>query len=146
MENLQARTSEQMSYSESIYVPIYTDVYHIDQSRLFPLTVTLSLRNTSVKDTVFVFDVDYFNSQGKLIKEHIDEQSMLVLGPLESYDLVIEKLTFKGDTGANYLVKYGQKNGTENMLVQALMINTSGQQGLSFITNGIRIESEEIQL
>ncbi len=140
MDSLEARTSDQMNYNESIYVPIYTDVYHIDQSKLFPLTVTLSLRNTSLSDSVYIFKADYYNSKGQLIKQHVDDHLMLALGPLESYDLVIDKMTYKGDTGANYIVNYGQKSGESNMIVQALMINTSGQQGLSFITNGIVIE------
>lgn len=140
MDNLEECTSDSLKYTETIYIPIYTDVYHIDQSKLFPLTVTLSLRNTSLSDSVYVLKADYYNSKGHLIKEHIADQLMLALGPLESYDLVIDKMTYKGDTGANYIVKYGQKNGESNMIVQALMINTSGQQGLSFITEGIVID------
>lgn len=136
MEQLQALHTEDASYKERIYVPVYTDVFHIDQSKLFPLTVTLSLRNTSLKDTVYIYKVDYYNSMGKAIKQHIADKQMLALSPLESYDLVINKKTFSGDTGANFIVDWGRTCGNGQLMVQALMINTSGQQGLSFITDG----------
>ncbi|MCU4175777.1 DUF3124 domain-containing protein [Carboxylicivirga sp. N1Y90] len=136
MDQLQALHAEDAIYKERIYVPVYTDVFHIDQSKLFPLTVTLSLRNTSINDTIYIYNVDYYNSKGKAIKQHIGDNSMLSLSPLESYDLVINKKTFSGDTGANFIVDWGRTCGSGQLMVQALMINTSGQQGLSFITDG----------
>lgn len=136
MEQLQAQHEEESSYKESIYVPVYTDVFHIDQSKLFPLTVTLSLRNTSLNDTIYIYNVDYYDSKGIAIKKHIGDTQMLPLSPLESYDLVINKKTFSGDTGANFIVDWGRTCGSGKLMVQALMINTSGQQGLSFITDG----------
>nr|WP_321450445.1 DUF3124 domain-containing protein [uncultured Carboxylicivirga sp.] len=144
-ENLVELDTCDISYLETIYVPVYTDVYHVDQSRLFPLTVTLSLRNTSLKDTICVQKVDYYNSDGKLVKKHIKDDKMLLLEPLESYELVIDKMTYTGDTGANFIVEWGGKTNNSSMLVQALMINTSGQQGLSFITEGKTINSKTIK-
>jgi len=145
IENLVPLDTAEVSYIETIYIPVYTDVYHVDQSRLFPLTVTLSLRNTNLEDTIYVTQVDYFNSDGKLVKKHINETSMLMLEPLESYELVIDKMTYSGDTGANFIIKWGGKNEENSMMVQAVMINTSGQQGLSFITEGKIIDSKTLE-
>nr|WP_321407750.1 DUF3124 domain-containing protein [uncultured Carboxylicivirga sp.] len=142
IENLVDANTSHIFYSETVYVPVYTDVYHVDQSRLFPLTVTLSLRNTSLTDTIAVQKVDYYNSDGKLVKKHIAEDKMLLLEPMESYELVIDKMTYTGDTGANFIVEWGGKTNINSMLIQALMINTSGQQGLSFITEGRIIKSQ----
>ena len=140
MENLQVRHQLFNNHTQNIYVPVYTDVFHIDQSKLFPLTVTLSMRNTSMTDSVYVYQVDYHNSKGERLKQHIPESKMLVLAPLESYDLVINKMTYSGDTGANFILNWGKMQGKGGLFVQAVMINTSGQQGLSFITDGVIID------
>lgn len=145
MENLIERHFLSHSHMETVYVPIYTDVYHIDQSKLFPLTVTLSLRNTSLTDTINIYTVNYYNSEGNQIKQHIKESFMLQLKPLESYELVIDKMTYSGDTGANFIIEYSSPENLSPLLVQALMINTSGQQGLSFITEGKIIKSKSIK-
>lgn len=136
MENLAKHDLSGKSFHETVYVPVYTDVYHVDQSRLFPLTITLSLRNTSLSDTLYIYKVNYHNSNGQEIKQHIKDDDMLILNPLKSYELVIDKKTYSGDTGANFIVKYAGNKAENHLLVQALMISTSGQQGLSFITTG----------
>ncbi len=144
IEGLESRSTNIVSYMTTVYIPVYTDVFHIDQSKLFPLTITLSLRNTSQTDTIKIFKVNYYNSEGTLVNQHIDNTSMLRLKPLQSYELVIDKMTYTGDTGANYIVEYGSASEQSDLLVQALMINTSGQQGLSFITEGKVIKSTQI--
>ena len=70
---------------------------------------------------------------------------MLQLKPLESFELVIDKMTYSGDTGANFIIEYSSPENLSPLLVQALMINTSGQQGLSFITEGKIIKSKPIK-
>jgi len=66
---------------------------------------------------------------------------MLTLAPLETYDLVINNKQFQGGTGANFIVEWGRTSQKAKLLVQAVMVSTSGQQGLSFITEGHVIES-----
>ena len=52
MEGIQQLHNKETFYREKVYLPVYADIYHADQSRLFPLTATISLRNTNVKDSV----------------------------------------------------------------------------------------------
>ena len=145
IDDLTEVSFDKTTYTETIYVPVYTDVYHLDQSRLFPLTITLSMRNTSLTDTISVYTLDYYNSEGNLKKKHIEDSKMLQLHPLQSYELVIKKTTYTGDTGANFIVEWGGEKEKSSLLTQALMINTSGQQGLSFITEGKIIDSKTIK-
>ncbi len=133
------------SYKETLYVPIYRDVYHIDQLRLLPLTTTLSLRNMGITDSVYIYCVDHYNTQGKKIRQYMDDKSMLTLGPLESYDLVVVKKDKQGGTGDNFIVQWGRTTGDSQLLVEALMINTTGSQGLSVITEGKIIHQEYLK-
>jgi len=142
MEGCQQCHHKKINYKEQVYLPVYADVYHIDQSRLFPLTATISLRNTSITDSVFVDQLNYYNTKGKILKKFIKAEMMLALGPLETYDLVINNKQYQGGTGANFIVEWGRTKGNAHLLVQAVMVSTSGQQGLSFITEGHIINSE----
>jgi len=141
MEGIQHLHNKKIVYREIVYLPVYADIYHTDQSRLFPLTATISLRNTNVKDSVYIYQLNYYNTKGEILKEFMQPNMMLALAPLETYDLVINNKQFQGGTGANFIVEWGRTSQNAKLLVQAVMVSTSGQQGLSFITEGHVIES-----
>ena len=56
---------------ETVYIPIYSDIYHVDARKKILLTSTMSIRNTSTEEKIFVETVEYHNSQGKLLREYI---------------------------------------------------------------------------
>jgi Protein of unknown function (DUF3124) len=125
--------SLQMDYLQTEYVPVYSDIYHRSGTLRFNLTVTLSVRNTSMNDSVFIFSTTYYDSVGKKLKEYVD--SSILLAPLESIEFVVDEKEMEGGAGANFIVSWGTKNYSDQLLIQAVMIGTYGQQGISFITN-----------
>jgi len=65
----------------------------------------------------------------------------LILPPMQSIDYVIDRDDTSGGTGANFIVTWGAHRDTKPMF-QAVMIGTTGQHGLSFVTNGISIKQQ----
>lgn len=124
----------QHPYKDTVYIPIYSDIYSESRLRSTLLTATLSIRSTSLEDTTYVNNIDYYNTNGELVKSFIDKT--LILAPMQSIDYVIEKDDTSGGVGANFIVIWGAENNTAP-LFQAVMIGTSGQHGLSFVTNGV---------
>jgi hypothetical protein len=120
-----------------VYVPIYSDIYHKDGSKRILLTATLSIRNTDLHDTLYLFSIDYYNSEGDHIKNYL--QDPLQVKPMESLEFIVEESEKKGGAGANFLVHYGGKYNLNHPVIQAVMIGTSGQQGLSFTTDAVDI-------
>ncbi|MBN2213700.1 MAG: DUF3124 domain-containing protein [Bacteroidales bacterium] len=120
-------------------MPIYSDIYHIDGHRRFLLTSTLSIRSTTQKDSLFVFNIDCYDSKGNLLCVYID--SALILRPLESLEFVVEYDEKQGGAGANFIVNWGSYTDVSNPCIQAVMISTHGQQGVSFVTDGINLEN-----
>ena len=53
--------------------------------------------------------------------------------------IYIDELDIEGGTGANFLFDWKIKPTSNEPLFEGVMISTSGQQGLSFTTQGIRI-------
>ena len=124
--------------TEPVYSPIYSDIYYVDSKHTFSLTATLSIRNTSFKDSIYVFTIDYYNSGGEKVRRYND--STLLVKPMESVEFVVENKDDTGGVGANFVVEWGAKPGAQKPYFQGVMIGTTGQQGISFTTEGIVIQ------
>lgn len=123
---------------EQVYIPIYSDIYYVDSKHTFSLTATLSIRNTSFKDSIYVFSIDYYNSAGQKVRRY--NESTLLLKPMESVEFVVENKDDTGGVGANFVVEWGARLGAQKPFFQGIMIGTTGQQGISFTTEGIVVE------
>lgn len=126
---------------EKVYVPIYSDIYHVSGERRFLLTATLSIRNTSLHEIMFVNGVDYYDSAGNLIKKYLSKT--IFLKPLESVEFVVESSEEKGGAGANFIVEWGTNALALQPVIQAVMIGTGSQQGISFATESVTIEQKK---
>lgn len=124
-------------FKAEVYVPIYSDIYSKNRNTKILLTATLSIRNTSKKDSLFINTIDYYNTEGTLVRNYIT--SPIFLKPLETIDYVIEEEDAEGGSGANFLIDWGAKNKVTPVF-QAVMIGMIGQHAFSFTTNGTTIE------
>ena len=129
---------DKLMFNQKVYVPIYSDIYYRDSRHTFSLTATLSIRNTSFNDSIYVFAIDYYNSKGDKVRRY--NQSSLLLKPMESIEFVVEDKDDKGGVGANFVVDWGSREGALSPFIQGVMIGTTGQQGISFTTEGIVIK------
>ena len=124
--------------TELVYVPIYSDIYYLDSKHTFSLTATLSIRNTSFKDSIYLFSIDYYNSGGQKVRRY--NESTLLVKPMESVEFVVENKDDTGGVGANFVVEWGAKPGAQKPYFQGVMIGTTSQQGISFTTSGIVVQ------
>ena len=131
-----ANTISNDSLKRQVYVPIYSDIYNQTRDTRTLLTATLSIRNTSLKDSLFVSKIDYYNTEGDLVRSYID--SPIYLTPMESIDYVIEQQDTSGGSGANFMIDWYSKRKL-NPLFQAVMVGGLGAQAFSFTTEGIEI-------
>jgi len=127
-----------MPYQEDIYVPIYSDIYVESTNPKALLAATLSIRNTSYEDTLYISKIDYFNTEGDLVKNYLE--SMIRLPPMGTVNYVIERDDDTGGTGANFMVSLSAKNEAIQPLIQAVMIGHIGNIGFSFATDGYSIK------
>lgn len=132
-----ALTTSDKKYEDIIYVPIYSDIYvdKVNQSAL--LSATLSIRNTSFSDSLFISKIDYYNTIGSLVRSYVDQP--IVLSPMATINYVIEKEDDAGGHGANFIVQLNSDNDVKP-LIQAIMIGENGNIGFSFLTDGYSIK------
>ncbi len=122
------------NYGEIIYVPIYSSIFHYKDLRTYDLSATLSIHNVDMENSIRLTKVDYYNTDGELIKNFASEG--LELKPFQTVHFLIEEDDTSGGTGANFLVEWVSDSEVCSPLVEAVMISTSGQQGISFTTTG----------
>lgn len=121
----------------SSYLPVYAQIYEWSEHNTYNLTTTVSIRNTSPKDTLFLLKANYHNTQGKLLRAYI--QQPIFIAPLETLEIVLPEQDKEGGTGANFVFDWASPSADLAPLFEAVMISTTGQQGLSFTTSGHRI-------
>jgi hypothetical protein len=95
------------------------------------------MRNTNRADTIFIEKAEYFDTKGRSIRTYFNKP--IYLAPMETVEIVIDELDKEGGTGANFIFDWKIKPTSNEPLFEGIMISTSGQQGLSFTTQGKRI-------
>lgn len=128
------------SFRDTVYVPVYSDIYSGSRNMKYDLTATLSIRNTSLTDSIFLEKIDYYNNDGLLVRSYVE--GVLLLKPMQSVQYVIEKDDQEGGTGANFIVCWGANQDQLHPVMQGVMISTEGQQGISFLTEGVSISKK----
>jgi hypothetical protein len=124
---------------QKVYVPIYSHIYTWEQSRTINLTVTLSVRNTDLSSPIILASIHYYDSNGKLIRKYLEQP--VELGPLASTRFVVDQEDTSGGSGAAFVVEWVSQKAVSVPVIEAVMINTSGNQGISFISSGRVISS-----
>ena len=130
-----------LSKGQRVYVPAYSHIYSGNKERPFLLTVTLSIRNIDPKRQIIITVVDYYETQGKLLKNYIDKP--ITLKPLESLRYIIPEKDKSGGSGANFIVEWRAEKVVNPPIIESVMIGTQSSQGVSFISRGREIIPSE---
>lgn len=129
-----AQDAKILSKGQSIYVPAYSHIYWGNHETPFLLSVTLSIRNIDPYHSMQIVVVDYYETQGKLLRKFLDKP--VSLGPLESLRYVINEKDKSGGSGANFIVEWKSEKPVNPPIIESIMIGTQNQQGLSFTSRG----------
>lgn len=129
--------SIETSFKDTVYIPIYSDIYSKTISNKYNLTATLSIRNTSLFDSIYIEVIDYYNTKGDLVRSYL--KKAISLKPLETIEYVIEEEDTEGGTGANFIVNWGSNAPGVKPIFQGVMVSVLGQKSFAFTTHGTSI-------
>ena len=122
----------------STYLSVYSEIYSNTEKRTHALTVTVSIRNISSDKSIYLSKADYFNTHGELLTSYL--KNPIEVLPLETIEIVIDKSQTHGGTGGNFIFDWSKDSTTASPIFESVMISTSGQQGISFTSQGVEIE------
>ena len=135
VSQVQAAGNPELSKGQTLYVAAYSHIYIGHKGTQYNLTITLSIRNIDPSNPITITKVDYFETQGKLLKNLITEPVMLKA--LESTRFIIPPQKKEaGGSGANFIVKWESKKISNPPIIESIMIGTQSQQGISFTSRG----------
>lgn len=126
---------------QTVYVPVYSHIYqHSNRNPVLNLSATLSIRNTDLVNPIVIRSVRYYDDHGELIKTYLEQP--VELPRLGSIDYLVETEDTRGGLGANFIVEWVAETSVSEPVIEALMLNTSGNQGISFISLGRVIQRQ----
>lgn len=129
----------------TVYVPVYSNIYlGLDiRQQVVELAATVSIRNVSARYPIVLNFVRYYDSGGKLVREHLDGPGEL--GPLATVEFVVQRADTAGGPGANFLVQWMGQSDVDEPLIEAVMIGQSGNAGISFTSAGRVVKNEPMK-
>ena len=138
-----AYASEDVSKSSGqvVYAPIYSHIYHSGGQNRLDLSANLSVRNADMENTIELVSVDYYDSDGKLVKRYLDDSKKLM--PLASEFFFVTQSDASGGWGANFIVKWTSTKPVNPPIIESLMSGWSGTHAYSFVSPGRVIESSD---
>ena len=130
-----------LATGETIYVPIYSNVFSGPRKAPVQLAAMLSIRNTDPKHALTLIRVDYYDNDGRLIERYLARQT--VLAPLASTHFYVKEYDTRGGPGANFIVTWQAGRTINRPIIQGIMLGLASGQGLSFVCPGQPIHDWE---
>lgn len=142
---LPAMAAEELSNGQTLYLPVYSQIWHGDRvsdgnPSQHLVSALISIRNTSLKTPIRLFSARYYSTEGKLLKEYIPKP--LVVGAMGTIELFVERKESEGGSGANFVIQWDSAVSTNPPIVEAVHSDIrSGSYALTFITTARPIQA-----
>jgi hypothetical protein len=130
--------SEALSKGQTVYVSVYSNILTAPRGIPFSLEATLIIRNTDMTNALKVTTADFYDTEGKVIKQFL--KTAMVLQPLETKYIYLPEKGTEGGLGANFIVRWSAERAINAPIIECLMIGARSSQGISFISSGKVIE------
>jgi hypothetical protein len=135
-----AESDFRLSRGQTLYVPVYSNVFSAPKAIPFNLATILSIRNTDMSNPIKITSADYFDTKGKLLRKYYEKE--LILAPLESAYIYMPESDTAGGFGANFIVRWSAQKEVNAPIIECVMIGATSGQGISFISPGQVIKED----
>jgi hypothetical protein len=136
LSSAQAATFYKLSAGQTVYVPVYSDVFSSPKKFPNKMAVMLSIRNADMKNSITVHAADYYDTKGKLVRQYY--ASPVIVAPLESIHVYIPANDKTGGEGANFIVKWTSQREINVPIIESIMLG----RDLSIVSPGQEIRPE----
>jgi len=134
------------SAGQTLYLPIYSDLWHGDLgNRNVPdktaLSALVSIRNTDPAQPIRILSARYHDTQGKLLRDFVPK--VRTVPPLGTLELFIERSESEGGSGANFIIRWQAERPVNPPVVEAVHADLRNPRTVSFITVARPIRAAE---
>jgi len=132
-----AQSSMGRSSGQLLYLPIYSHIWHGDvDSRGRPaktlVSILVSIRNTDPLKSIRLTSAQYYDTDGKRIKEYIASPTMI--RPMGTYEIFVSRSDDAGGSGANFVVSWQADSPASPPLVEGVHVNLPAARSIAFVT------------
>jgi hypothetical protein len=115
---------------QTLLVPAYSEIPYGDRGLTLPLTITVTVRNVDRQNALTLRRVQYFASNGSLLRSYLGEPSPLP--PLASVHYMVKQSDLSGGVTPSFLIDWDSGTPVWPPIVEAVMIGAVSAQGISF--------------
>jgi hypothetical protein len=142
--SLQAADVLSTAATQTIYLPVYSHVYHGERDKNGKPSETLvsthvSIRNTDPATPIRIQFARYFDTQGKLVRNYVT--TPITIPPFGTHEIFIPRSDTAGGSGANFLFAWNSDSPANTPLIEALHADIREARTLMFITSGTPIRA-----
>lgn len=119
---------------QTVYVPAYSEVFLGREGLNLELAVTLAIHNTDLDASIIIQSVRYYDTDGNVVRDYINEP--IEVSPLATTGFLVEDGDTSGGWGANFVVEWVAEEPVYEPIIEAIMVSTRGNQGVSMISLG----------
>ena len=137
-----AAGAQERSKGETLYLPVYSHIWHGEAGRDSKpartlVSVSVSIRNTDPAQPIRVTSAQYYDTDGKKLKEYFPKP--VVIGPMGTREIFISRSDDSGGSGANFIVVWNSDAAASPPIVQAVHVDLPGGRSVVFTTSARRI-------
>ena len=134
--NAPAQTA--LSSGQTLYLPVYSHVYHGDvDSKGAPqqtlVSALVSIRNTDLANTIRITSAVYYDTQGKKLREYLPNP--VAVPPMGTHEIFVPRADTAGGSGANFVIVWSADKTSNAPVVEALHLNMPAGRSIAFITS-----------
>ncbi len=123
---------DSLSFGQLLYVPVYSEIYSIGHHRTERLSSTLSIRNVNPDGEFYITRLEYYDTEGNILKEIKAAELPIKVNSLETKNHVVALYDDRGGVGANFILEWRSSKSIVEPMVETIMISTESNWGLSF--------------
>lgn len=123
---------DSLAFGQLLYVPVYSEIYSIGHHRTERLSSTLSIRNVNPDEQFYITRLEYYDTEGNILKEINAAELPIKVNSLETKNHVIALYDDRGGVGANFILEWRSSKPIVEPMVETIMISTESNWGLSF--------------
>jgi len=140
-----AETALGRSAGQTLYLPIYSHIWHGDmtsdgQRARTLVSVSVSIRNTDPVKAIRVLSAQYYDTDGKKLKEYVT--SPKIIGPMGTYELFVPRSDDSGGSGANFLIVWKSDTPASWPIVEGLHANLPAGRAIAFTSSARALPSD----
>lgn len=133
-----AQTPLGRSLGQSLYLPIYSHIWHGEmdkkgQPMKVLVSVSVSIRNTDPVKSIRIVSAQYYDSDGKKLKQYVT--SPKIIGPMGTYELFVPRSDDTGGSGANFVISWKSDTPANPPIVEGLHANLPVGRAIAFTTS-----------